>query len=161
MLNREQRRFRDRFLSPFKQRFYYLKSLPMGLISGVRLVQLDEEKSVTEVPFRWLNKNPFRSIYFAVLSMAAELSTAAPVIMALKAVDADVAFIIVGLKADFSKKAQSGVVFTCEDYVNINDAISQLSKPGDTATITAETIGRDMHDEEVARFYFTWSFRVR
>ena len=43
----------------------------------------------------------------------------------------------------------------------INDAISQLSKPGDTATITAEMIGRDMNDEEVARFYFTWSFRVR
>ena len=161
MLNRQQRRFRDRFLSPFKQRFYYLKSLPMGLISGVRLVQLDEDKSVTKVPFRWLNKNPFRSIYFAVLSMAAELSTAAPVIMALKAVDVDVAFIIVALKADFRKKAQSGIVFTCEDYVNINDAISQLSKPGDTATITAETIGRDMNDEEVARFYFTWSFRVR
>ena len=93
--------------------------------------------------------------------MAAELSTAAPVIMALKAVDADVAFIIVGLKADFSKKARSGIVFTCEDYVTINDAISQLSKPGDTAMITAETIGRDMNDEEVARFYFTWSFRVR
>jgi hypothetical protein len=53
------------------------------------------------------------------------------------------------------------IVFTCEDSVNINAAISKLSKPGDTAKITAETIGRDMNDEEVARFYFTWSFRVR
>ena len=133
----------------------------MGLISGIRLIRIDEDKSVTEVPFRWVNKNPFKSIYFAVLSMAAELSTAAPVIMALKGLDANVAFIIVGLKADFSKKAQSRVVFTCEDFVAINDAISQLSEPGDTVSIMAETIGRDINDEEVARFYFTWSFRVR
>jgi len=161
MLTRKQQQFRDRFLSSFKQRFYYFKSLPMVLISGVRLIRLDEEKSVTEVPFRWINKNPFKSIYFAVQSMAAELSTAAPVIMALKAVDADVAFIIVELKAEFIKKAQSRVVFTCEEFGKINDAMSQLSKPGDTMTITAETVGRDMSDEEVARFYFTWSFKVR
>ncbi|MBT8135006.1 MAG: DUF4442 domain-containing protein [Gammaproteobacteria bacterium] len=133
----------------------------MGLISGIRLIRIDENKSVTQVPFRWVNKNPFESIYFAVLSMAAELSTAAPVIMALKGLEANVAFIIVGLKADFSKKAKSRVIFTCEDYLAINDAISQLSEPGDTASITAETIGRDVNGEEVARFYFTWSFRVR
>ncbi|MBT8120311.1 MAG: DUF4442 domain-containing protein [Gammaproteobacteria bacterium] len=161
MLNQEQQRFLNRFLSPFKQRLYYLRSLPMGLISGIRLIRIDENKSVTQVPFRWVNKNPFESIYFAVLSMAAELSTAAPVIMALKGLEANVAFIIVGLKADFSKKAKSRVIFTCEDYLAINDAISQLSEPGDTASITAETIGRDVNGEEVARFYFTWSFRVR
>ena len=78
--------------------------------------RLDEEKSVTEVPFCWININPFKSIYFAVQSIAAELSTATPVIMAFQTIDADVAFIIVELKVDFVKKAQSKVVFTCQDY---------------------------------------------
>ena len=161
MLNREQQRFVKRFLSPFKQRLYYLRSLPMGLISGIRLIRLDEDISVTEVPFRWLNKNPFKSIYFAVLSMAAELSTAAPVIMALKGLEVNVAFIIVGLKADFTKKAQSKITFTCEDYAVINDVVSQLTKSGDTAMVTAQTIAHDLSGEEVARFYFTWSLKVR
>ena len=161
MLTHKQIKFRDGFLSPFKQRIYYLKSLPMGLISGIRLVHLDEEKSVSEVPFRWCNKNPFSSMYFAVQSMAAELSTAAPVMMALKGSDADVALIIVDLKVGFVKKAQSKITFTCVDYGKIYSAITQLKQTGDTAAVTAKTIGRDVDGNEVATFYFTWSFKRR
>lgn len=133
----------------------------MGLISGIRLTHLDEDESITEVPFRWINKNPFKSIYFAVQSMAAELSTAAPVIMVLKRVNKDVAFIIVELHVDFVKKAQSKVVFTCKDYEKINEAVLQLKQPGDTVTVTARSIGRDTNHDEVATFYFTWSFKLR
>ncbi len=133
----------------------------MGLISGIRLVQLDEEKSVAEVPFRWRNKNPFNSMYFAVQSMAAELSTAAPVMLALKDFDADVALIIVNLKVDFVKKAQSKTTFTCTEYSRIYETLAQLKQAEDTVAITVKTTGRDVGGNEVATFYFTWSFRRR
>ncbi len=161
MLSKQQKKFRDDFLSPLKQRLFYFKSLPMGVISGIRLIHLDEKKSVSEVPFRWCNKNPFRSMYFAVQSMAAELSTAAPALMALKGNDANVAYIIVDLKAEFFKKAQSKVTFSCLDYDKFHNAISQLSQPGDTVTVTAKSVGKDAENSEVALFYFTWSFKVR
>jgi len=161
MLSKEQKKFRDDFLSPLKQRLFYFKSLPMGLISGIRLIHLDEKKSVSEVPFRWCNKNPFKSMYFAVQSMAAELSTAAPALMALKGNDANVAYIIVDLKAEFFKKAQSKVTFSCLDYDKFNNAISQLSQPDDTVTVTAKSVGKDADNNQVALFYFTWSFKVR
>ncbi len=161
MLSRKQKKFRDDFLSPYKQKLFYLKSLPMAILSGIRLIHLDEEKAVTEVPFRWCNKNPFRSMYFAVQSMAAELSTAAPVFMALQGVDADIAFIIVDLKAEFVKKAQSKVTFSCADYDKFFNAISQLNQHDDTVLVTAKTVGRDVENNEVAVFYFTWSFKVR
>jgi len=133
----------------------------MGLISGIRLVQLDEGKAVSEVPFRWRNKNPFNSMYFAVQSMAAELSTAAPVMLALKDFNADVALIIVDLKADFVKKAQSKVTFSCTEYRRIYETIAQLKRAEDTIAITIKTTGRDTAGDEVATFYFTWSFRRR
>ncbi len=161
MLSRQQIKFRDNFLSPFKQKLFYLKSLPMGLISGIRLVHLDEEKAVAEVPFRWCNKNPFNSMYFAVQSMAAELSTAAPVMLALKSFDGDVALIIVELKVCFVKKAQSKIHFTCTEYDKIFNAIAQLKQAEDTAVITVKTVGRDVDKNEVATFYFTWSFKRR
>ncbi len=161
MLSPQQIKFRDKFLSPFKQKLFYLKSLPMGLISGIRLVQLDEDRAVSEVPFRWRNKNPFNSMYFAVQSMAAELSTAAPVMLALKDFDADVALIIVDLKVDFVKKAQSKTTFTCTEYKRIYETIARLKQAEDTAAITVKTTGRDADNNEVATFYFTWSFRRR
>ena len=161
MLSTEQQKFRDDFLSPLKQRLFYFKSLPMGLISGIKLIHLDEKKSVTEVPFRWRNKNPFKSMYFAVQSMAAELSTAAPALMVLKGSEKNIAFIIVDLKAEFLKKAQSKITFTCLDYDKFHGAISQLNQHDDAATVTAKTVGRDVENNEVAVFYFTWSFKVR
>ncbi len=161
MLNSQQNKFRRNFLSPFKQKFYYLKSLPIALFCGIKLLALDEHLSVTTVPFRWLNKNPFNSIYFAVLSMAAELSTAAPALLALNKVDADIAFIIIDLKAEFTKKAQSRITFTCNDYGKFNEALASLKQPGDTITVTAETVAKDADNNEVAVFYFTWSFKIR
>ncbi|MBE9559255.1 MAG: DUF4442 domain-containing protein [Proteobacteria bacterium] len=161
MLTRKQIKFTSDFLSPFKQKLYYLKNLPMGLISGIKLIQLDEAASVSEVPFRWCNKNPFNSMYFAVQSMAAELSTAAPVMLALKGSDANVALIIVDLKVDFVKKAQSKITFTCMEYGKIYDAVTGLQQAGDTAAATVKTTGRDVDGSEVATFYFTWSFKRR
>ena len=161
MLTPQQIKFRDNLLSPLKQRLYYLKSLPMGLFSGIKLIQLDEAISVSEVPFRWCNKNPFNSMYFAVQSMAAELSTAAPVMMVLKGTDADIALIIVDLKAEFVKKAQSKITFSCIDFDKIANAVTQLKQVDDTVTVTAKTTGRDVDNTEVASFYFTWSFKRR
>lgn len=161
MLSELQIKFRNDFLSIYKQKYYFLKNLPMGLVSGIKLIQLDEEKSVTEVPFRWCNKNPFSSMYFAVQSMAAELSTAAPVFMSLKGVDTDIAFIIIDLKAEFVKKAQSRVAFTCLDYEKIFKAVTSLDESKQEATVTAKTVGTDDRGDEVAVFYFTWSFKIR
>ena len=161
MLSQKQIKFRDGFLSPVKQKLFYSKNLPMGLICGIKLVHLDEEKSVAEVPFRWWNKNPFNSMYFAVQSMAAELSTAAPAMMALKGFDEDIAFIIVELRAEFIKKAQSKITFSCLDYNEYYKAISKLKTPEDTATVIVKTVGRDSDDNEVATFYCTWSFKIR
>jgi hypothetical protein len=170
MLSEHQLKFRKNFLSPWKQKLYFLKNLPMALISGIKLIRLDEELSVAVVPFRWCNKNPFRSMYFAVQSMAAELSTAAPVFMALKGIDADVAVIIVDLKAEFVKKAQTKVYFQCLAYEEIKEAVYQLNDAGDgseggatnnTATVTIKTVGKDDAGDEVAIFYFTWSFKRR
>ena len=133
----------------------------MALISGVKLIHLDEKKSIVEVPYRWCNKNPFKSMYFAVQCMAAELSTGAPALLALKGADADIILIIIGLKAKFVKKATTKITFTCEDYKLFTQALSQLKQVGDIVEVTAKTVGRDTDNEEVARFDFTWSFKLR
>jgi len=161
MLSQKQLAFKNSFLSPLKQRLYFFKKLPMGLLSGIKLIHLDEEESVAVVPYRWINKNPFNSMYFAVQSMAAELSTAALVTLALKSVDANVALIIVELKVDFVKKAQSEITFSCVEYEKICDAVAPLKQADDTAAVTVKTTGRNVAGDEVAVFYFTWSFKRR
>ncbi|MEM9324535.1 MAG: DUF4442 domain-containing protein [Bacteroidota bacterium] len=140
---------------------YLLKNLPMGWLAGIRVRELSPERCVTSVPFKWLNKNPFRSIYFAVQSMAAELSTAANCMLAVTGQAPSVAFIIVDMKASFSKKATDRVFFTCEDTIKAFEAVQQCIETGESHAATFETVGRMADGTEVSRFEFTWSFKQR
>ena len=160
-LSAKQQAFAKQFLSRWLVSMYFLRQLPMAFFAGVRLRVLDEEKSVATVPFGWRNKNPFNSMYFAVQSMAAELSTAAPAMLALKGVEADVALIIVRNGATFHKKAKTKITFTCTDYPAYRTALATLKKAGDSVEVTAKTTGTDLDGQEVAEFEFTWSFKRR
>lgn len=159
MLNTRQVKFCRSFLHPIKQRFFFWKKLPMALLGKVRLVDLDEEKAIATVPFNRRNINPFNSMYFAVQSMAAELSTAAPAMLAIKGCEFDVALIIVNMKASYSKKAKTKLNFTCIDYKAYARALAGLRSAGDTAEVTAKTVGVDEDGDEVSTFHFTWTFK--
>ena len=64
-------------------KFLFLK-LPSAFICGVRVKEIDENKCVVSVKHRWINQNPFNSMYFAVQAMAAELSTGALVMFQIQ-----------------------------------------------------------------------------
>ena len=57
-------------------RFLFLK-LPSAFLCGVRLRSLNKERAVVTVTLNFLNKNPFKSMFWAVQGMAAELATGA------------------------------------------------------------------------------------
>ena len=47
-----------------------LRHLPMAFLAGLKVKKLSNSIAEVTVPFNFLNKNPFNSIYFAVLTMA-------------------------------------------------------------------------------------------
>ena len=65
--------------------FLFFK-LPAAWWTGVRLRFMDDEKAVVSVTHRWINQNPFKSMFWAVQGMAAELSTGAMVMHQLRKV---------------------------------------------------------------------------
>jgi len=160
-LNPKQQRLAKQVTNGFKFPFYLMKSLPMGWIAGLRVRELDENTCTTSVPFKYLTKNPFKSIYFAVQSMAAELSTATPCLLAITGKKPSVALIIVGLKATFTKKATDRVYFTCEDGAKAFEAVEKCIETGQSAEATLKTTGRMKDGTVVSEFEFTWSFKQR
>ena len=95
---------------------YMLGKLPAGLFSGIRVESVDGEACETSVPYRWRTRNPFGTTYFAVLAMAAELSSGAPAMIAVRGAPESVALIIVGMKAEFIKAARGRTTFRCSDW---------------------------------------------
>ena len=160
-LNSKQKKLKSQVQKGGLFSWYMMQKLPMGWIAGLRVQDLEPDKCVTTVPFKWLNQNPFQSTYFAVQSMAAELSTAANCMLAVSGQSPSVAFIIVDLKAEFSKKATDKVYFTCEDGFQAFEAVEKCKITKEATTATFHTVGRMADGTEVSRFEFTWSFKER
>lgn len=152
---------RRQMLSPFLMRLYFLSKLPLALMAGLRLRELDERHAIVTVPYGWRSTNPFRSTYFAALAMAAELSTGALAMVATDLAPRPVALLIVGLTAGFEKKATATTTFTCEEGDKLAAAVARTVETGEPATAEVETIGRSPDGAVVARFTFTWSFKAR
>jgi uncharacterized protein DUF4442 len=154
-------KLRSRLLNPFLLRGYLLAKVPLALIAGLRVRELTAERCVATIPYGWRTTNPFRSTYFAALSMAAEMSTGALSGVAAGSAPAPVAMLIVGLEASFGKKATSLTAFTCEDGAKAAAAVAETVRTGERALARMETVGRSPDGTEVARFTFTWSFKKR
>jgi hypothetical protein len=150
-----------RLKNPFLLRGFMLAKLPLALMAGLRVRELDTGRCVTTIPYGWRTTNPFRSTYFAALAMAAEMSTGALAMMATELEAAPVALIIVSLEGGFEKRAQSLTTFTCEDGRKAFDAVAETVRTGEPATARMETVGRAPDGTVVARFAFTWSFKRR
>jgi hypothetical protein len=154
-------KLRSRMINSWLLRGFMLAKLPLALVAGLRVRELDGDRCVVTVPYGWRTTNPFRSTYFAALSMAAEMSTGAPSMMAVELAASPVALLIVNLEATFGKKATGLTAFTCEDGAKAFAAVAETLRTGEPATARLESVGRTQDGTEVARFVFTWSFKKR
>ena len=153
-------KLRRRILSTWSLKLFMLQKLPMGLLAGLRVTEFDERKAAVSIRLGYLTKNPFRSIYFACLAMAAELASGVQGIVLVSS-GAPVSMLVVGMEATFTKKAVGRVTFTCADGEAIADAIAGTRATGDGRAVPCTSIGRDESGDEVATFRITWSFKAK
>lgn len=156
--------FIKKFMSPFNQWLFLWAKLPAAAFMGVRVKELNPEKSVVTLPYRWRSQNPFKSIYFAAQAAAAEMSTGILASMAIHK-RGKISMLVADMRAEFSKKANKKTTFTCEAGPEIFEAVQKAIDTGEGQTVTIESIGRmtnrDGNLVEVSRFYFTWTFKVK
>lgn len=134
-----------------------LVKLPSAIFWRLRIKTLGPEKCQVTIPYFWRSQNPFRSIYFAALAGAAELSTGALCQLALAGKGA-FSMLVVDFRAEYHKKANSKITFTCEQGTELFQLIDSLNV-GETNQLTMISEGKNPSGEVVARFYVTWSFK--
>lgn len=147
--------------NPIIFRLFLLQKLPMGLLVGLRVKSLSTEKCEVCVPYKWLNKNPFKSTYFAVLAMAAEMSSGLMSVMGTFKSKPSVAVLVTKLEAEFIKKATGITTFTCNDGDKIRASIEESILTGESVSCTVTSVGLSQEGTEEARFRVTWSFKRR
>ena len=140
---------------------FLLFKLPSAFVCGVRVKQIDENKCVVAVKHRWINQNPFNSMYFAVQAMAAELSTGALVMLEIQKSDKKISMLVANNKSNFSKKATGRITFTCNDGALADKAIQEAIATGEGQTFWMKSIGTNEKGEQVSEMDFEWSVRLK
>ncbi|PZX53943.1 uncharacterized protein DUF4442 [Algoriphagus ratkowskyi] len=156
-LNPDALAYQKKMSNPLYFWFGMLIKLPSAIFWKFRIKILDAEKCVVTIPYSWRTQNPFKSIYFAAMAGAAELSTGALCQLAISG-QGKYSMLVVDFRAEYFKKANQTITFTCEQGQELFTLIESL-RPNDTGKLTMVSSGKNPQGEEVARFYVTWSFK--
>lgn len=135
--------------------------LPSCWWCGVRVKSITSETCVVSVKHKWFNQNPFKSMYFAVQAMAAELSTGALVMSYIKESKANVSMLVANNEATFTKKATGRIKFQCVDGLAIKSAIEATVSTGEGQTVWMEAIGTNADGVQVSKFRFEWTVKKK
>ena len=154
-------RFFDLVRSPIKLRAFLLSRLPSAYFAGVRIKSVSNSSAEVTVPYKWFTQNPFRSTYFACLSMAAEMSTGLLAMAHIYKRVPPISMLVVRVDSEYKKKATGKTTFICNAGNQIAQAIEEAIQTGEPRTIKVQSIGKNPEGEEVAEFFITWSFKAK
>ncbi len=141
-------------------RFLFLK-LPSAFLCGVRLRSLNKERAVVTVTLNLLNKNPFKSMFWAVQGMAAELATGAIILSEVRSSTVPISMLVIRNEAEFLKKAKGKITFTCTDVALVKNQFATHLQSETGTRFWMQSDGVDEQGEVVSRFRFEWSVKAK
>ena len=135
--------------------------LPAAWWSGVRVRAIDGEHAVVTVKHSWRNQNPFRSMFWAVQGMAAELTTGVLVMDQIRKSGRNVSMLVANNNATFTKKATGRITFTCTDGRKVKEALEKTIATGEGQTVWMQSTGVNEEGIPVSTFNFEWTLKLR
>ncbi|MCF8322774.1 MAG: DUF4442 domain-containing protein [Flavobacterium sp.] len=141
-------------------KFVFFK-LPSAFICGVRVKHLDNTSCIVTVKHRWINQNPFHSMYWAVQGMAAELASGALVMQQIQKSGIKVSMLVANNKSNFSKKATGRISFSCSEGNLVEKAMQEAITSGEGQSFWMKSIGTNENGEVVSQMDFEWTIKVK
>ncbi len=139
--------------TPNKINRWMLFKLPAAWLTGVRLTLIDESKCEVKVRFKWINQNPYRSMFWAVQAMAAELTTGMLLTKSIQDSNSDISMLLVSNKSSFYKKAVGKITFVCDEGEIAKQLINSTIK-NITSKAWFKAKGYDEAGDQVSEFDF-------
>ncbi len=146
--------------SSWKLKLYFLQNLPSAIWWGFRVKSASTERAEVTIPYNWRTRNPFKSIYFAALAGAGEISTGVMANLA-RMTGGNVSMLVLEQRAEFLKKASTTITFTCDEGERAFEAVRKAIETKQPQTLTMLGTGRNIQNEVVAKVYITWTFKLR
>jgi hypothetical protein len=141
-----------------KFRFFTALYMPSAWFAGLRIEKLNDSLCVTSLPGGWKTQNPFKTMYWAVQGMGAELSTGAAPFAISKSMSAKLRMFVIGTEAKFIKQAKGRIIFSCYDNTISRAAIEESMGTGKSVECDLTAIATDSSGDVVSEWIFKWNF---
>ncbi len=145
-------------------RLFAFWKIPLIALVRPRLLAADAEQCVVRVPLNWLTRNHVGSMYFGALSIGADVAGGLIVMNLIRSRRSRVTFLFKDFQAEFHKRAEGAVVFTCADGRKLAELLARAEASGereeDKVTVIA-TVPDKLGDEPVATCHLTISMKKK
>lgn len=147
--------------TPRKINAFLFFKLPSAFLTGVRVKSISDTNSVVSVTYKWMNQNPFKSMFWAVQGMASELSTGILVMKEISESNRKISMLVTNMSGTFTKKAIGKIRFECNDGMLIREAIKKSIETGEGQTVIVTSEGINEEGVSVSKFKYEWSLKVK
>lgn len=148
-------------VTPARFNLFMFFKLPSAWWSGVRLHEINSNKCIVKVKHKWINQNPFKSMFWAVQGMAAEMTTGAFLTREINSSGHNVSMLVANNTAKFTKKATGQISFVCDQGIEVKKLIEKAITTGDGQTLWIDSKGYNEDKILVSHFSFEWSVKLR
>ncbi len=145
-------------------RIFGLLKIPLIAYLRPTVVELSDERCVIRFPLRRRARNHLRSMYFGALCIGADCAGGAIAMQRIHQSGAPVNFVFKDFQANFLKRAEGDVVFTCEEGPMLNELVQRAIDSGqreEAAVRVVATVPDKLGDEPVAEFSLTISLKQK
>jgi acyl-coenzyme A thioesterase PaaI-like protein len=155
----------DRARETFLLRAFGFLKIPMLFFLSPSVLELDEEKCVVRIPLTRRSMNHLRSMYFASLAAGADCAGG---LIAMRMIETEgkgkVSLIFKDFHANFLKRAEGDVHFTCTQGKEIRALVQSALDTGERQNLPVKiiaTVPSKLGDEPVADFILTLSLKKK
>ena len=100
-----------------------LFKLPAAWLMGVKVSMINNSNCICTLKYRWINQNPFKSIFWAAQGMAAEFATGVLLMREIELSNKNISMLLVDVEAKFTKKAIGKISFKCDKGLMIKEKV--------------------------------------
>lgn len=138
-----------------------ITKVPMIWYCRPNVIEHTDEKIEIKIPLKRKTKNHLGSMYFGVLAVGADITGGFLAMDPIQESGRKINLIFKDFKADFLKRPEGDVHFTCNDGLAVKELVDRVSKSSDRHNfkLSIEATVPSISSEVVAKFELTLSLK--
>ncbi|MBN2254309.1 MAG: DUF4442 domain-containing protein [Deltaproteobacteria bacterium] len=162
MLRRLSKYIPPHILGTLTIRLFGLTKIPLLLFVRPSVVELSNERAIVKIPLRRRTRNHLRSMYFGALAIGADCAGGIIAMQEIHKSPCKISLIFKTLTAEFLKRAEGDVYFTCSDGRDIAALVTAAELSPDRVEMPVHvtaTVPSRLGNDPVATFTLLLSLK--